>query len=106
VALAVRLWAPLRDPADVRDERAGRELARARVLTDAYGVPRRDRDRLADALLASADWAYSAVVAAAEGGHPVFAAYWRAKGEQRAVRSRAWLQATLPAVRAALLAQA
>jgi aminoglycoside phosphotransferase (APT) family kinase protein len=102
VALAVRLWAPLRDPGDVLDARAGRELARARVFADAYGVPAADRDRLADALLASADWAYSAVVAAVEGGHPVFAAYWAAKGQQRAVRSREWLERSMPAVRAAL----
>jgi hypothetical protein len=102
VALAVRLWAPLRDPDDVRDARAGRELARVRVFADAYGVAAGDRARLPEALLASADWAYSAVVAAVEGGHPAFAAYWAAKGQQRAVRSREWLERSLPAVRAAL----
>lgn len=102
VALAVRLWAPLRNPADVVDARAGRELARARVFADAYGVAARDRDRLADALLASADWAYSAVESAVADGHRVFAEYWKAKGQQRAVRSRQWLEQALPDVRAAL----
>lgn len=102
VALAVRLWAPLRTPADVVDARAGRELARARTFADAYGVPARDRDRLADALLASADWAYSAIESAVAGGHSVFAEYWKAKGEQRAVRSRQWLRDAMPSVRAAL----
>ncbi|RZS82831.1 phosphotransferase family enzyme [Motilibacter rhizosphaerae] len=93
VALAVRLWAPLRDPVDVHDARQGQELRRARLFADAYGLAREERERLAAAVRDSGEWAYAAVEQAVDQGHREFAEYWRAKGGARAGRTRAWLEA-------------
>ena len=51
VALAARLWVPLRDPRDVEDERAGRMHERLRFFVDAYDLPEADRRRVATAVM-------------------------------------------------------
>ena len=47
VACAARLWAPLRPDDAIDDDRRGRALARFRLFVDSYGVPARDRSRVA-----------------------------------------------------------
>src|ERR687887_1276859 len=51
VACAARLWAPLRDERDAPDAVRGRALERLRIFVDAYGLSRRDRGRVVDAMI-------------------------------------------------------
>ena len=92
VASAVRLWAPLRSPADISDVRAGQGLRRLRVFAEAYGVRLEDRGRLVAAIELTHDWVYEIVRAGADAGNPGYAEYWSHEGAPRADRSRAWLR--------------
>jgi Phosphotransferase enzyme family len=94
VAAAVRLWAPLRQDADVKDARHGRVLHRFRLFADAYGLTPEERVVLVDAVIANHDWLYDVVESGALAGHPGFADYWSA-ARDRATRTRSWyLRAT------------
>jgi hypothetical protein len=88
VACAARLWAPLRDPRDVPHARS---LERLRLFVDAYGLPRRERERLVEAMVAAHDWCYRIVRGAVQNGHEPFQRMWSEGGEPKAVRTRAWL---------------
>jgi Ser/Thr protein kinase RdoA (MazF antagonist) len=90
VACAARLWAPLRDPADVPHARS---LERLRLFLDAYGLPRPERGRVIDAMVEAHDWCYRIVRGALRNGHEPFERMWRAGGEAKAQRTRAWLLA-------------
>jgi len=90
VACAVRLWAPLRDPADVPHERS---LARQRLFLDAYELPLPERGRVIDAMVEAHDWCYRIVRGALRNGHEPFERMWRGGGEAKAQRTRAWLLA-------------
>lgn len=90
VACAARLWAPLRDPVDAP---AGRSLERLRLFLDAYGLPARERGRVVDALVPAHEWCYGIVRGALQSGHEPFERMWRAGGEAKAERTRAWLLA-------------
>jgi hypothetical protein len=91
VACAARLWAPLRDERDAPDELRGRALARLRTFVDAYGLPRRDRARVVDAMVDAHEWCYDVVRAAVATGHETFERIWRDGGCTRADRTVTWL---------------
>lgn len=90
VACAARLWAPLRDPSDVPH---GRSLQRLRLFLDAYELPAADRGRVIDAMVEAHAWCYRIVSGALRNGHEPFERMWRAGGEAKAERTRAWLLA-------------
>ena len=91
VACAARLWVPLRDAIDVAPELRGRTLERLRLFVDAYGLPRRERMRVVDALLEAHAWCYEIVYEAVVRGHETFAEMWRGGGRANALRSRRWI---------------
>jgi len=90
VACAARLWAPLRDPADRAHTRP---LERLRLFLDAYDLPATDRGRVIDAMVEAHAWCYRIVRGALRNGHEPFERMWRAGGEAKADRTRAWLLA-------------
>jgi hypothetical protein len=102
VACAARLWAPLRDERDTPAELRGRALARLRTFVDAYGLPRRDRARVVDAMVDAHEWCYDVVRAAVANGHETFERVWRDGGSLRAERTRTWLAAHSAHMREAL----
>lgn len=103
---AVRLWAPLCPPEDIRpelgDTRGGGELERAHLFLDAYGDLDLDRSLLVDAVRASHGWTYDVVRAGAERGNPGLALLWGGGGRERTERARQWLAGSDRALRAAL----
>jgi hypothetical protein len=90
-AAAARSFVPLFDEADVTDSRQGRALERFRVFLAASGLPRAERVRVADALLANHDWTYAIVTEAAAAGHAGFADHWRVVAPE-AGRARRWCE--------------
>jgi hypothetical protein len=102
VACASRLWAPLRDGRDVSEPVRGRGLARLRLFADGYGMPRRERERVVDAMVDAHDWCYRIVRDAVAAGHEPFGRMWHGGGAARAARTRAWLDAHPDEMRAAL----
>jgi hypothetical protein len=102
VACAARLWAPLRDERDAPDQVRGLALARLRTFVDAYGLPRRDRARVVDAMVDAHEWCYDVVRAAVANGHETFERVWRDGGSLRAERTRTWLAAHSAHMREAL----
>jgi hypothetical protein len=102
VACAARLWAPLRDEQDVPQCLHGRTLARLRVFVDAYSMPRRDRDRVVDAMVHAHDWCYGVVRTAVAAGHEAFGQMWHQGGATQANRTRRWLAAHGDEMRAVL----
>jgi thiamine kinase-like enzyme len=93
VALAARLWVPLRSDADVLDARRGRREHRLRLFVDAYGLPDRDRRRLVEAALETHHWCYAIVEDGAARGVPGYVRYWRPAVQARADRVQRWLAA-------------
>ena len=91
VALAARLWVPLRADVEVADRRRGRREHRLRLLVDAYGLPEADRRLVVDAALESHHWCYAIVRAGAERGVPGYVRYWSPAVQQRAERLQRWL---------------
>jgi hypothetical protein len=102
VAAAARLWAPLRDPSDVTDVRRGRELARLRLIADAYGLDDAGRAAFVPALRDSHAWMCDIVRHGAAQGVPGFAAYWTPEAQARAARARRWFDAAADTITAAL----
>jgi hypothetical protein len=102
VACAARLWAPLRDERDVPEQVRGRSLERLLIFVDAYGLSRRDRMRVVDALIPAHERCYRVVRSALSGGHEAFNRMWRDGGRQRADRTRRWLEANDAKMRAVL----
>jgi hypothetical protein len=91
VACAARLWAPLRDERDAPDQVRGRSLDRLRIFVDAYGLSRRDRTKVVDALIPTHEQCYRVVRSALDRGHETFGRMWRDGGRERADRTRRWL---------------
>jgi hypothetical protein len=91
VALAARLWVPLRADADVTDVRQGQREHRLRLFVDAYGLPEPDRRRLVEAALETHHWCYSIVQAGAARGVPGYVRFWSASAKVRADRQQRWL---------------
>ncbi len=102
VAAAVRLWAPLRQDADVPDARRGQALRRFRLFADAYGLTGDERAVLVDAVIANHDWLYGVVRRGAENGHAAFADYWSSGARDRAARTRHWYVRSTALLRSAL----
>jgi hypothetical protein len=102
VALAARLWVPLRDPSEVPRQIAGREAERLRLLADAYGLPASDRRLLAGAARATHTWCYDIVRQGARQGRAGYAAYWTPAAQEHDVRGRRWLDANEGRLSAAL----
>jgi len=102
VACAARLWAPLRDERDAPDQLRDSGLDRLRTFTEAYGLPARNRGRVVDAMVQAHDWCYDIVRAHVADGHETFGRVWRDGGRVRADRTRSWLAANGPRMRAAL----
>ena len=92
VACAARLWAPLRAGCDVPEHLRGHTLARLRLFADAYGLPRRERARVVEAMVHAHDWCYGVVGTAIAAGHAPFSQMWQeGGGAERARRTRHWL---------------
>jgi hypothetical protein len=89
IAAAARSWAPLFDEQDITDCRQGRALERFRIFLDACGLPRAERRRVAEALIANHDWTYAIVTEAAAAGHQGFADHWNQVAAPTA-RARRW----------------
>lgn len=104
VACAARLWVPLRDAVDVAPQLRGREIERMRLFVDAYGLPRRDRQRVVDAVLLAHAWVYEIVYEAVVRGHESFGQMWRDSGRATAMRTRNWIADHERALRRAMRA--
>jgi hypothetical protein len=91
VACASRLWAPLRDPRDVPAALEGRTLDRLRLFLDAYGLPERERARVAQAAGEAHAWCYRIVRDAVADGHPTFRRMWAGGGRTLADRTAGFL---------------
>ena len=102
VAIAARLWVPLRDPADVPDDRARRAVDRLRLFADAYGLDQAGRTRLAEAASHAQAWCYDIVRAGAQEGRPGFVESLATGLEERDDRGREWLTRHARALREAL----
>jgi hypothetical protein len=102
VACAARLWAPLRPDDAIDDDRRGRALARFRLFVDSYGVPKRDRPRVVEAVRQNHGWFRELIRTHAEEGHAVFAEHWNPEARERARRYREWFAAHEQAMRRAL----
>jgi hypothetical protein len=103
VACAARLWAPLRAEPDVPAPLAGRSLQRLRLFADAYGLPRRERERVVEALPPAQEWCYDVVRAAVARGHETFGQAWQHGVGPLADRTRDWLCSHGSEIRAALM---
>ncbi len=103
VVVAATWWAPLRHPHDLAPHWAALDgTRRLRLFADAYGLAPRDRARLPDAILHAHGWSYDVVRRAVGDGHEAFARMWEEGGAQLAERTRRWLGAQGPQLRAAL----
>lgn len=91
VALAARLWVPLRAEEDVPDVRHGRMRERLRLFLDAYPLAGGDRRRLVAAATQTHDWCYHLVGAGADEGKPGYVQYWTTSTQARARRGQRWL---------------
>lgn len=91
IALAARLWVPLRDPADVPDDRAERTGERLRLLADAYDLRGPARSLLVSAARASHGWCYDIVRTGAAQGRPGFVDYWTPSAQAHDERGSRWL---------------
>jgi aminoglycoside phosphotransferase (APT) family kinase protein len=92
IGATVRLWAPLRPPRDTHDVRRHRELERLRIFVDAYGLDGAGRARTADAVLGHHAWMCRLVGDGARDGVPGFVEYWTPDAQERAARTRRWLE--------------
>jgi Phosphotransferase enzyme family len=102
VALAARLWVPLRDPSEVPRQIAGREAERLRLVADAYGLTASDRRLLAGAARATHTWCYDIVRQGARQGRAGYAHYWTPAAQEHDVRGQRWLEANQDRLSAAL----
>ena len=90
IALAARLWVPLRAAADIDDRRRGASEHRLGAFLDAYDVAPHDRRRVVEAAAESHEWCYGIVRAGAERGSPGYVQYWTPDAQERAQRGRRW----------------
>lgn len=103
LALAARLWCPLRDDDDVLDTRRNRGVQRLAVLLDAYGAGADVRRGVIDALPDTLGWSYDLIRTEARRGHPAFRHRWvTLAGARRAERSALWMQANRDRLRHAV----
>jgi Ser/Thr protein kinase RdoA (MazF antagonist) len=93
VALAARLWVPLRDPSDVPDGLADRATHRLRLFADAYGLGPDQRAALPAVAHVSHTWCYDIIRAGAARGQTGYARYWTPSAREHDVRGQRWLEA-------------
>ncbi len=93
VAVAARLWVPLRDPADVPADLSERTVHRLRLFADAYGLPPAQRADLVAAAHASHPWCYDIIRQGAARGQDGYARYWTSSAQARDRRGQVWLDA-------------
>jgi hypothetical protein len=93
---------PLRDPADVPDDRSRRSLQRLRLFADAYGLDTVRRSRLPEAIRDCHLWCYDIIRAGARAGRPGYAHYWTPMAQAHDARGLAWLTAHLQDMAGAL----
>jgi hypothetical protein len=92
IAVALRHWLPVRDPADVASEWQGLDPARRfRLFTDAHGLDSRDQHAVIEHGLAFLDRALVAMKAKADSGLPLYQVAWESGYPDQNRRSRAWL---------------
>lgn len=102
VAGAARFWAPLRGDTDIADTRRRRQLDRLHILVEAYGLDPHNRKLVGDAIIGHHEWMFALVADGARNGIPGFAEYWTPETQQRAERTRLWLDNSTPRIEAAL----
>ena len=97
VAIALRHWVPVRDPADLArlaDPRAGLDqVARFRRYCAGYGVPEADRSRLVELVGAFLRQALDRMRERFDAGAPGYVAAWQAGYPEQNARDQAWLAA-------------
>lgn len=96
VALAARLWTPLRADEDVPDQRRGRAAPRLRTFVDAYGLAGPERERVVEAAVETHAWSYAIIRAGVARGVPGYSAYWTDDAQRRADRAQRWLVRNAP----------
>ena len=93
IAVAVRHWVPLRDPADIAGPRATADrFRRFRLFTDVHGLGDGERDRVVGLLIGFLDVALDDIRSWAAAGHSGYAAVWADDYEGMNRRSRVWLE--------------
>jgi hypothetical protein len=103
VALAARLWVPLRDPSEIPGDLIPRARNRLRLFADAYGLPRAEREGMASTVLATHTWCYDIIRAGAEQGRPGYQHYWTPSAQEHDARGRRWLESNQDSLTTALL---
>jgi Phosphotransferase enzyme family len=103
VALAARLWVPLRDPTDVPLDLVARTRHRLRLFADAYGLLDVEREQMASAVLATHTWCYDIIRAGAAQGRAGYQHYWTPSAQEHDARGRRWLESNLESLTTALL---
>ncbi len=94
VAVALRHWAPVRDPADVDRGRRGVDpVVRFGAFCAVHNLDPAERAQVVDTLGRFLDRALGSMRARAEAGMPGYVAAWRAGYPGQNRRSRAWLDA-------------
>lgn len=93
VALTARLWVPLRDPADISDDRAARIHQRLRLFADACGLEGSERAALPAAAASTHSWCYDIIRAGAQQGIPGYLRHWTPSTQRHDERGRRWLAA-------------
>ena len=100
VAIALRHWVPVRDPADLvrlADPRAGLDqVARFRRYCTCYGLPDADRGRAVELVGAFLRQALDRMRERFEAGAPGYVAAWQAGYPEQNLRDQAWLAANAP----------
>lgn len=94
IAVAVRHWVPLRDPADCEPVWAGADrVARFAAYGDAFALTRAGRAAVLDAVHGFLDLALARIRAHVDAGHPGFTALWAGGYEGANRRAQAWVAA-------------
>lgn len=94
VAIALRHWVPVRDPADLDGARSGvDQVARYRAFCDVYGLDTAARTRVGELGLQFLDRAHEQMRARAEAGLPGYVEAWRNGYGVQNRRSHHWLAA-------------
>jgi hypothetical protein len=102
VACAIRLWAPVRPDARIRDARNGRTVDRLRLFLAGYGADDLDLDLLVPAVQQNQEWFSRLIDRYVAVGHPGFTEYARSEARMRPDDYRVWLAENEPALRQAL----
>jgi Phosphotransferase enzyme family len=93
IAIALRHWIPMRDPADLEPSRQGvDQRGRFAAFCDVHGLAADDRAYVLDLLGAYLDLALVSMERRAAAGHPGFGKIWNAGYAASNRRARRWLE--------------